>query len=424
MGDFFLFIGLPYIALFSLVVVSIYRFKTRESGISSLSSQFLEKEKLFWGSIAWHVGITIVLLGHIIAFSMPSFVQALVSNLVILYSLEIIGLSASLFAFIGLIILFVRRLRISRIQQVTSVMDLVILSLLTLQILFGILTAIFYRWGLSWSSATLIPYVWSIFTFQPDLTYVSSMPHIVKAHIIFAWLFLLLIPFSRLIHFLALPFEYLFRLPQIVIWNAKLQEENASSAELKAASRRHFLKSTVGITGGLILLLAGVAEKTLFFFKGPALSEKERAELLEEKIHKMKAAVKQQSLEYERLKSKHIFIANLKDLKENEGIYFVDYEMRTGFVFKGDDGLPLVYSAKCPHLGCTLINKVNDGQLLCPCHISHFDARTGDYIDGPVRKPLDKIKYVVKDKAGQIVSNIDEKKIAEYKIYITKEKSA
>ena len=105
MGDFFLFIGLPYIALFSLVVVSIYRFKTRESGISSLSSQFLEKEKLFWGSIAWHVGITIVLLGHIIAFSMPSFVQALVSNLVILYSLEIIGLSASLFAFIGLIIL-------------------------------------------------------------------------------------------------------------------------------------------------------------------------------------------------------------------------------------------------------------------------------------------------------------------------------
>src|SRR3989338_2322556 len=103
MHDYFLFVGLPYIALFSLIVGVIYRFNSDKYSISSLSSQFLEKEKLLWGSVPWHIGIIVILLGHIVAFTMPSFLHALVSNVRILYTFEAIGLTFALFALCGLV---------------------------------------------------------------------------------------------------------------------------------------------------------------------------------------------------------------------------------------------------------------------------------------------------------------------------------
>ncbi|OGI06507.1 MAG: respiratory nitrate reductase subunit gamma [Candidatus Melainabacteria bacterium RIFCSPLOWO2_02_FULL_35_15] len=420
MHDYFLFVGLPYIALFSLIVGVIYRFNSDKYSISSLSSQFLEKEKLLWGSVPWHIGIIVILLGHIVAFTMPSFLHALVSNVRILYTFEAIGLTFALFALCGLVILFIRRLRNARIQAVTSNMDLVVLSLLTIQILLGILTSTLFRWGASWSTHTLAPYIQSIFLFRPDITYVTSMPLIVKLHIANAWLIILLIPFSRLVHIFALPLEYLFRLPQIVVWNSRKQEEAVIVAQAEAESRRYFLKALIGITGGLILLVTGIADKVIPFFRGAELTKKEKEELLNNKLEKMKAAIKQKELESERLTKDFIYVADLKDLKTDEGMYFTDYQMKPALAFKGNNGLPVLYSAKCTHLGCTIINKVKDGKLLCPCHISHFDIKTGNVIDGPAPKPLPQIKYILMDSNTQIVTNIDTTKLNEYKVYIVK----
>lgn len=420
MHDYFLFVGLPYIALFSLIVGVIYRFSSNQYSISSLSSQFLEKEKLLWGSVPWHIGIIVILLGHIVAFTMPSFLHALVSNVRILYIFETIGLTFALFALCGLVILFIRRLRNARIQAVTSNMDLVVLSLLTIQILLGILTSTLFRWGASWSTHTLAPYLQSIFLFRPDIAYVANMPLIVKLHIANAWLIILLIPFSRLVHIFALPLEYLFRLPQIVVWNSRKQEEAVIVAQAETESRRYFLKALIGITGGLILLVTGIADKVIPFFRGAELTKKEKEELLNNKLEKMKAAIKQKELESERLTKDFIYVADLKDLKTDEGMYFTDYQMKPALAFKGNNGLPVLYSAKCTHLGCTIINKVKDGKLLCPCHISHFDIKTGNVIDGPAPKPLLRIKYILMDSNTQIVANIDTAKLNEYKVYIVK----
>ncbi|WP_082588712.1 Rieske (2Fe-2S) protein [Terrabacter sp. Root181] len=40
------------------------------------------------------------------------------------------------------------------------------------------------------------------------------------------------------------------------------------------------------------------------------------------------------------------------------------------------------FDAVCPHQGCT-IGSVENGQIICPCHQSHFDATTGDRVSGP-----------------------------------------
>jgi Rieske Fe-S protein len=40
------------------------------------------------------------------------------------------------------------------------------------------------------------------------------------------------------------------------------------------------------------------------------------------------------------------------------------------------------FDAVCPHQGC-IVGSVEGGQIICPCHQSHFDASTGDRVSGP-----------------------------------------
>jgi nitrite reductase/ring-hydroxylating ferredoxin subunit len=48
---------------------------------------------------------------------------------------------------------------------------------------------------------------------------------------------------------------------------------------------------------------------------------------------------------------------------------------------------------RCPHAGCSFANdggEVADGTtLLCACHGSEFDLRTGAVLQGPAEEPLD-----------------------------------
>ncbi len=45
-----------------------------------------------------------------------------------------------------------------------------------------------------------------------------------------------------------------------------------------------------------------------------------------------------------------------------------------------------VLSSHCTHLDC-IINKVENGRLICPCHGSEFDLN-GNAVKGPAYKPL------------------------------------
>lgn len=45
------------------------------------------------------------------------------------------------------------------------------------------------------------------------------------------------------------------------------------------------------------------------------------------------------------------------------------------------------FVAVCPHQGC-LVNRVADGQIVCPCHASTFDIATGAVTGGPATAPL------------------------------------
>ena len=217
----FLWVGFPYIALVLAIVVSLLRFVWKPFSYSSLSSQFLENKQLFWGSGLWHWGITWVLSGHLVAFLIPGQILAWNSAPFRLYLLEFTGLTAALLALVGIVALMVRRATSSRVKVVTTAMDWVLLGLLLLQVSTGIDTALRYRWGSSWYASNAAPYLWSLLTLGPRPELIQPLPWLPKIHILSGFSVILLIPFTRLVHFLVVPVFYYWRRPQVVIWNRK-----------------------------------------------------------------------------------------------------------------------------------------------------------------------------------------------------------
>ncbi|HEC28778.1 MAG TPA: respiratory nitrate reductase subunit gamma [Gammaproteobacteria bacterium] len=215
----FLFIAFPYIAVVVCIVGSIYRYKSNSFKYSSLSSQFLEGKTIFWGIVPFHFGILLLFLGHLFVFLFPEKVLELNSDPMRLILHEGIGFTFGISALLGLTVLFIRRITNDRLKMVTNRMDIVIVLILLLQIFLGCWIALGYRWGSSWFAADLSPYLWSLVTFSPSIEAVSAMPVVIKLHIVGAFTILLLIPFTRLVHFLVAPFHYIFRQYQVVMWN-------------------------------------------------------------------------------------------------------------------------------------------------------------------------------------------------------------
>lgn len=219
MTDYFLYAILPYLAVATLIVGSVFRFLFHRYSWSALSSQFLENNAVFWGSMPWHIGIGIILAGHLVAFFLPGLWSLMTNNYTTLVIIETIGLGLAVITLFGLTMLFLRRMLTPKIRVVTSAMDWVILSVLMVQIILGLLTAVLYPFGSAWATGVLSPYLLSFFSFDPQIAYVTDLPLVVKLHMTFAWILLLLVPFSRLVHAFSLPFRYFVRPPQLVIWN-------------------------------------------------------------------------------------------------------------------------------------------------------------------------------------------------------------
>ena len=221
--DTFFFSMYPYITIFTFFLVTIQRYRSKAFTYSSLSSQFLENRQHFWALVPFHYGIITILFAHIIWFLLPETVLWWNSVPLRLYIMEVSLFIFGLLTLIGLINIILRRKTNAMARIVTSKADRLVLTFLVIQIVTGLYTAYFYRWGSSWFAASLTPYLWSVFKLSPDLSYIGNLPIMVKAHIISAYSIILLFPFTRLVHVLVVPNPYLWRKTQVVRsnWNRK-----------------------------------------------------------------------------------------------------------------------------------------------------------------------------------------------------------
>ena len=212
------FAMLPYVSLFIFFLVTIQRYRGKPFSYSSLSSQFLENREHFWGMVGFHYGILAVLLGHLCGLLLPAHILAWNSRPLRLYVLEVTGLAFALMAMIGVVSILHRRATLSKPRVVTSLADWAIEILLATQIGLGIYVAVFHPWGSSWYAASAVPYLRSLFLLRPDVSYLATMPLAVKLHMVNAWLVIMVVPFTRLVHMLVAPLPYLWRKPEVVRW--------------------------------------------------------------------------------------------------------------------------------------------------------------------------------------------------------------
>ena len=179
----------------------------------------MEGKSLFWGSQPFHWGLMFLFFGHLVAFLFPKSVIAFNAVPVRLLILEVTAFAFGIATLFGIIMLVIRRMTNKRIQLVTSKMDMVVFATLLTQIISGVWIAYFHRYGSTWFAASITPYLYSIFTFSPDISVVATMPLAVKIHILSAFAIIGIIPFSRYMHFLVYPIAYIWRPYQKVIWN-------------------------------------------------------------------------------------------------------------------------------------------------------------------------------------------------------------
>ena len=219
MADDVLFVAIPYAAAVIAVVMTIYRYVNNRFSYSSLSSQLLENNILSWASVAWHYAILLILTAHVLAALFPGAWATVLGGQFRLYVMESSGMGLALLAIVGMGLFVWRRVANPRVRHVTSIGDWVLLLALLVQVILGFATAFIYRWGALWYLRTAAPWLESLVRLNPNTSYVIALPWLIKLHFVGGFVIIALVPFTRLIHAVTIPFEYLWRPYRIVIWN-------------------------------------------------------------------------------------------------------------------------------------------------------------------------------------------------------------
>ncbi|WP_033827066.1 respiratory nitrate reductase subunit gamma [Bacillus andreraoultii] len=223
--NLFLWAILPYIVLTIFIGGLIYRYQKDQFGWTTKSSELLEKRRLRVGSLLFHWGIIFVFGGHIAGILVPiEFYEALGIPEHIYHRIAIIlGMPAGIIAFIGIFLLFYRRIRVKRIKLTTSTGDWVALFFVILAIGTGLTatTLNINSNGFDYRT-TIAPWFRGLFTFhvQPEL--MVYIPIWFKIHILSTFALYIIWPFTRLVHAFSFPLRYLRR--NYVIYKRRIRE--------------------------------------------------------------------------------------------------------------------------------------------------------------------------------------------------------
>lgn len=218
--NFFLFQIFPYIAVAIFILGCMLRFDRDPYSWRSKSSQLLRRKQLMMGSVCFHVGILIVLIGHAVGLLTPI---AVFDALGIPHGAKqilaiVVGGAAGLLCLIGLLLLLHRRLYDVRIRATSSFADIAVLFLLLGQLLLGLCTIPVSMGHLDGHEMVkFMDWAQHIVTFRAGAAdFVADVHPIFKMHLTLGMLLLVAFPFTRLVHALSAPLGYVLRPWQIV----------------------------------------------------------------------------------------------------------------------------------------------------------------------------------------------------------------
>ncbi|MGO1590931.1 MAG: respiratory nitrate reductase subunit gamma [Ancrocorticia sp.] len=211
----------PYIVVVTFVGGLVWRWKTDQFGWTSRSSQLHESKILRWGSPLFHVGILLVLVGHIMGILIPKGWTEAIGITEHTYHLvaTIGGVAAAFMAVVGFVLLMIRRFMNKGVRRKTTGNDKVMLILLVIPLALGAFATfhhqVFGEEGGYDYRETIAPWLRSIFTFNPQIELMTGVPLDFQLHVIAGILLIAIVPYTRLVHMFSAPVGYVTR-PYVV----------------------------------------------------------------------------------------------------------------------------------------------------------------------------------------------------------------
>lgn len=215
----FFFSIYPYIAGTVFLVGSWLRYDYGQYSWRAGSSQMLDKKGVRLASNFFHIGIIGVFVGHFLGMLTPHWMYESFLPMHIKQLMAMIGGGASgLLMLIGGVMLLKRRLTNPRVRATSSMGDILILTLLVVQVALGLLTIPFSAQHMDGSEMLkLVGWAQSVVTFQwGSASYLEGVALIFKIHLVLGMTLFLIFPFCRLVHIWSAPVEYLTRRYQLV----------------------------------------------------------------------------------------------------------------------------------------------------------------------------------------------------------------
>lgn len=214
MNNFFFGIY-PYIALTVMLLGSIIRYERDPFSWKSKSSQLLRRRQFVIGSVLFHVGVLVILGGHVVGLLTPVRVWGWlgISHEFKQIMAMSVGGIAGVMALTGGGILLHRRWSDPRIRAHSTVADTGILALLVFQLILGLLTiTVSIRHLDGEEMVKLMMWAQSIVYLRSGAAeHMIGTSVIFKLHIVTGLTIFLLFPFTRLVHMISAPVSYLWR---------------------------------------------------------------------------------------------------------------------------------------------------------------------------------------------------------------------
>jgi len=212
----------PYIALTVFIVGSWIRYDAEQYTWKTDSTQLLSKPGMVLASNFFHIGILSIFGGHFAGLVLPHglWVALGVSDMQHQWLAIMAGSVFGLMCLIGGTILWMRRMFNQRVRASSRYSDIFILSWLMVTLILGLSTLPVSvghaNHGDPAVMLALSAWVQSILTLNPQPELLDAVDPIFKLHMFFGMTVFLVFPFTRLVHVLTAPVNYLSRSYQIV----------------------------------------------------------------------------------------------------------------------------------------------------------------------------------------------------------------
>ena len=218
--DIMLWSVLPYAAIGSFVVGSIWRYRYDKFNWTTRSSQIYEGKLLRIAGPLFHLGLFAVIGGHIVGLLIPKKWTDAVGISQEMYHVGAISIGglAGVATLLGIALLIYRRRTTDTVFAATTKNDKTMYIFLVATLLAGCAATL--------SSAGVIgtehnyresvsPWFRSILLFRPDAALMANTPLAFRIHAVVGMLLFIIWPFTRLVHAMTAPLGYMFRPPII-----------------------------------------------------------------------------------------------------------------------------------------------------------------------------------------------------------------